>query len=180
MATPYGGNNGHDDHDGAADEGDQAEGNNNVTGDGSEDNIVLDSHTMTDVFSMQPLQNGEWFGVHEGGPWNGISFAGLESHLTAHSNDDHHSGLSANDVATANLETPHVPLNSWLQSNYVPILLYLVLPREPDLPRDAYREERAMNTSLDSGNSSGQQPAPSSLHGGCCESGTPSAQHDKK
>jgi hypothetical protein len=37
MATPYGGNNGHDDHDGAADDGDQAEGNNNVTGDGSED-----------------------------------------------------------------------------------------------------------------------------------------------
>jgi hypothetical protein len=34
MATPYGGNNGHD---GTADEGDQAEGNNNVTGDSSED-----------------------------------------------------------------------------------------------------------------------------------------------
>lgn len=33
--------------------------------------IVLEGPTMTDVFSMEPLQNGEWFGVHEGDSWNG-------------------------------------------------------------------------------------------------------------
>ncbi|KFY24668.1 hypothetical protein V493_05105 [Pseudogymnoascus sp. VKM F-4281 (FW-2241)] len=114
MDTPRGGNN---EGSGTAEEGDQADGNNDVAEDGHDDDIILEGPTM-----QQP-QNGEGYGVTEGGPRNGHSFAGLEPDqptlLDRHPN---------NRLAANNLEPAHVPLYSWNRSPNVPItdLFHLV------------------------------------------------------
>ncbi|KFZ04681.1 hypothetical protein V501_09075 [Pseudogymnoascus sp. VKM F-4519 (FW-2642)] len=127
MSTPRGGNTGRND---ATKEGGQADGNNNVAEDGSEDDIVLDAPTMTDLLPMQQPQNGEGPGVHEGGPWNGNSFAGLHEPLPSPIDEAPHNGLSARNLAaTTNLEpSPYDPLDNWLQSVDPPVthLLHLL------------------------------------------------------
>ncbi|KFY73307.1 hypothetical protein V499_06600 [Pseudogymnoascus sp. VKM F-103] len=120
MSTPRGGNTGRHD---ATKEGGQADGNNNVAEDGSEDDIVLDAPTMTDLLPMQQPQNGEGPGVHEGGPWNGNSFAGLHEPLLSPIDEAPHNGLPA-----SNLESPYDPIDNWLHSVDPPIthLLHLL------------------------------------------------------
>ncbi|OBT60791.1 hypothetical protein VE03_09901 [Pseudogymnoascus sp. 23342-1-I1] len=129
MATPRRGNN---EGNGATGEGGQADGNNNVAEDGGEDDIILENPTMTDVFSMGPLRNGEWFGVHEGGRWNGDSFAGLSQRLPTLTDENPNNELSARNLAATNLEPPHDPLDSWLRSLDCPVtdLLRLLGLRE--------------------------------------------------
>ncbi|KFY13325.1 hypothetical protein V491_06432 [Pseudogymnoascus sp. VKM F-3775] len=128
MDTPRGGNNGRN---GAAEESSQADGNNNVAEDGSEDDITLEAPTMTDLLPLRQPQNGEGSGVREGGPSNGNSFAGLEPHSRTLINDNSVQ-LSTDNVAATNLETPYSTLNHWLQSpdGLITDLLHLLALRE--------------------------------------------------
>ncbi|OBT73966.1 hypothetical protein VF21_06018 [Pseudogymnoascus sp. 05NY08] len=126
MATPRRGNDGNN---GTTEEGGHAGGNNNVAEDGSEDDIDLGTPTMSDLLPMQQPQNGEGPGVHEGGLWNGNSFAGLHEPLTTAINEGPHNRLSAGNLAATNLEPPpHDPLDNWLQSVDPPVthLLHLL------------------------------------------------------
>ncbi|OBT41096.1 hypothetical protein VE00_09330 [Pseudogymnoascus sp. WSF 3629] len=135
MATPRGGN---DRNNGATEEDGQVHGNNNVTEDGGEDDITLDTPAMTDLFPMQQPQNGEGYGVHEGGPWNGNSFAGLSEPLPPLIDEAPHNGLSASNLAASNLEPPHDPIDNWLESLDPPVthLLHLLgLQEEPARPQ---------------------------------------------
>ncbi|KFY53221.1 hypothetical protein V496_07796 [Pseudogymnoascus sp. VKM F-4515 (FW-2607)] len=130
MATPHRGN---DEGKGTAEEAGQADRSNNVAEDGSEYEIELEGPTMTDVFSMEPLQNGEWFGVHEGDSWNGSTFAGLPQRPPTLTDEDLR--LSARNLAAIHIEPPHDPLDNWLRSIDSPVtdLLRLLGLREERL-----------------------------------------------
>ncbi|KFY34391.1 hypothetical protein V494_06806 [Pseudogymnoascus sp. VKM F-4513 (FW-928)] len=124
MATPHGAHNGGGGAGGQGGvgggggqggQGGHADGNDNAADDGSEDDITLSGPTITNLLDVQ-LQNGEGYGVREGGPGNDYSFAGLEPHPPTILEAYPHNRLSVGALDAVNREPPYIPLDNYLHS----------------------------------------------------------------